>query len=84
MTTTDVAGAFTTPTELLTRLSTSADVQRCFARNLFRFATAQTNPAGETAFLATVDTLEASKRGDPLSLLIAFAGSDQFIKRSAP
>ncbi len=84
LTVSDAAGPFTTPTELLTKLSTSSDVQHCFARNLFRFATTQTNTAGETAFLAKVDTLETNKRGDPLSLLTAFAGSDLFITRSAP
>jgi hypothetical protein len=78
----DMSGPVANSTELVEKLSKSLDVQRCFAKNMYRFATSQTNAAGETAFLAHVDGLDPSVRGDPLQLLLTFVGTDLFVTRS--
>lgn len=65
-------------------LAASGDAERCFQRTVYRFANAQASAAGELAFLDRALDVPEGKRGDPIELLVAYAGSEQFAKRVAP
>ncbi len=53
----------------------------CFARQAFRYFSAQSDPEVERAFMSVVEGLEADKRGSLLELLVAYAESDLFVLR---
>jgi hypothetical protein len=80
----DVTGPFSNGEELIAKLSHSTGVSACFATNLYRYALAQSNAAGEAAFADRTLDLNEAQRSDPLELLVALAGSDLFIERRAP
>jgi hypothetical protein len=79
-------GSYADSAELALALSTSADVQRCFARQLFRYAAARSDMAAQPAELAFADslaTLPADAQGKFSDLLLAWIASDAFIQRGA-
>lgn len=79
----DRAGTVMNSQELVARMAQSDEVKRCFALHLFRFASARTDALDETSFLSFWSQIPAAKQGDPLETLVAYAGSDAFIRRSA-
>lgn len=68
--------------QLADLLSQSNDVKRCFARNMTRFAGAETNSAVEDYFISMWQGLEAAKQDSIVELLVAYAASDIFVTRA--
>ena len=66
------------------RLGGSAQVRSCFARNVLRFGSAQTNSGVEREFLNIVAALPAAEQDKLLDLLVAFARSELFVNRRVP
>jgi Protein of unknown function (DUF1588) len=62
-------------------LAARPDVHSCFARQAFRYFSAQSDPGVETAFLELVDRLPESKRSNLIEMLVAYAASDLFVTR---
>ncbi len=62
-------------------LAANADVTRCFARQAFRYFSAQSEPATEAPFVRLQTQLPGSARGNLIELLVAYAGSDAFVTR---
>ncbi len=81
---TDVDGSFGNAAEMVARLAGSAQVRGCFARNVLRFAAAQSSTTMEEAFLSLWQKLPAEKQGNLIEVLVAFARSDLFKKRAMP
>jgi hypothetical protein len=78
-------GSYADSAALAMQLASSSELQTCFARHLFRTASAR-NTAGEgaeTAFLASVAALPASAAGKFADVLTAFIASDLFVARRA-
>jgi hypothetical protein len=57
-------------------------VRQCFARNFFRFASAQTSDDTETHYLSEWQSMPANVRTVVTELLVGYIRSDLFIKRS--
>jgi hypothetical protein len=83
LTGTDVDGPFANAAELATRLASSEQVRRCFAKNFFRFASGQTSDATETQYLGIWQSMPANARSQIVELMVGFIRSDMFIKRRA-
>lgn len=62
-------------------LATRPEVVSCFARQAFRYFSAQSEPATERAFLRLVDELPEERRGSLIDLAVAYVSSDYFIHR---
>jgi hypothetical protein len=81
----DVTGLVRNGVDLATRLAASEETRRCFARNLFRFAAAQTGQGYEELYLRAVwDKMAPARKVDLKEMLVAFAASDAFVNRRAP
>jgi hypothetical protein len=91
----DTATSFTTGTELdgsyadslalIAKLGDDETVRSCFARNLFRFASAQSQTAMEESFLSTWRTLPAELHGNLVEAMIAYVKSPMFaFRRNTP
>jgi hypothetical protein len=78
----DVNGPFANGIGLVGRLATSEQVRQCFARNFFRFASAQTSDDTETHYLSEWQSMPANVRTVVTELLVGYIRSDLFIKRS--
>ncbi len=76
--------AFQDNVELSAALASSQQVTECFARNLHRFASAQTDDSVEERFLSFWRSLPAGARGKPSDVLAAWAASDTFVQRGQP
>jgi hypothetical protein len=79
---TDVDGPFKDAGELMTMLSKSEQVKKCFATNLFRFASARTSKELEEGFLVEWGKLPADKQPNLLEVIVSFAKSEMFINRT--
>lgn len=80
----DFDGDYADSAAMLTRLAQSPDVRACFARNLFRFASARSGDAvrgAEDAFVASVGSLAAASQGKFSEVLLAFVSADSFVQR---
>jgi hypothetical protein len=88
----DFDGAYANSDELAAVLATSPAVAECFARNLFRAATARgpdsrsaTDPlASEAAFIARWRELPEHERGNVVDTLSSFVTSRLFTQRRLP
>jgi hypothetical protein len=81
----DVSGTIKDGLELVDKLAASEDVKKCFARNVFRFAAAQSGTGYEDMFLANVwEKMPAGKKVDLKEMMVAFAASDMFVTRRVP
>lgn len=88
----DFDGAYPDSDALAEALAGSASVNECFARHLFRAATARSAEsdaagsaaASEDAFITEWHGLPASKRGNVMDTLGAFVSSRLFTHRRAP
>jgi hypothetical protein len=80
----DVEGPFTDASELVTMLSQSSDVKRCFSRNFLRFAASISGAALEDTFLTAWENLPEDERGNLRSIVETYVASELFVTRSAP
>ncbi len=67
--------------ELSTHLAADPRVAECFARNAFRYFSAQKDAKVEATFLALRRELPAERQGNLFDALIAYLSSDLFVKR---
>ncbi len=79
----DVDGPYADANGLVTRLASSQQVRRCFARNFFRFVSAQTSDGTEAQYMDVWGAMPAQARTQVVELLVGFARSDLFIERRA-
>ena len=59
-------------------------VEECFARQAFRYFSAQTDRGVEASFLELRDDLDDEQRGNVIDELVAFVKSDLFVERQVP
>jgi hypothetical protein len=59
-------------------------VDECFARQAFRYFSAQADRGVEASFLELRDDLDAEQRGSVLEELVLFVKSDLFVQREVP
>ncbi len=64
-------------------LANNPKTSDCFARQAFRYFSAQHDPEVEAAFVQVVRELPADKRGSLIEILVAYAASDLFVYRDA-
>lgn len=57
--------------------------KQCFAKNAFRFFSAQSDPATEEAYLQVLDSLPPTARDSLVEAVVAFVSSDLFLLRRA-
>ena len=84
VTETTVAGErvrFENSVELSRFLAGSASVKQCFARQAFRYFSAQHDPGVERSYLELRDALPDEQRGNLVEELVVYAKSDLFVKR---
>jgi hypothetical protein len=62
-------------------LAEQPETERCFARQAFRYFSAQSGAEPEEHFLQLVQQLPPARRGSLLEMLVAYAGSDAFVLR---
>ena len=80
-----VDGSYPDSAALSAKIGTSPELASCFAKRLFHSAAASNTDgaAVEQAFVAQVEALPPESRGKLQELLVAFAGSELFVKRGA-
>jgi hypothetical protein len=66
---------------LIAKLGDQEMVRACFAKNLFRFASAQNQADMESAFLRTWNALPDDRRGSLVEALVAYVRSPMFVYR---
>lgn len=74
--------SFKDSAELSVWLANQPQSRECFARQAFRYFSAQTDEQVETAFLSLTAELPPEKRGSLVEILVNYAGSDLFLYRS--
>ena len=79
----DVDGAYENAAGLVARLASSEQVHRCFAKNFFRFASAQTSEDTEARYLEAWASMPTDTRGRIAELIVEYIRSDMFMKRRA-
>ncbi|MEM6989369.1 MAG: DUF1592 domain-containing protein [Myxococcota bacterium] len=81
--TSDADGPVADVTEMIDRLSTSADVQRCVARQWFRYGFARevTTDEGDSCALDILDNALVESGGDVREMLAAFVRTQAFTHR---
>lgn len=62
-------------------LADKPEAADCFARHAFRFVTGQREPAAEDAFVALRHELPITRRDNLLEHLVAYVGTEAFIRR---
>lgn len=79
----DADGPFRGPGELGTKLAPSAEVQRCMARQAFRYAMGHHESTADVAALAPVLTELGVANNNIRELFVLLAKSEQFVTRTA-
>ncbi|HEY3594130.1 MAG TPA: DUF1592 domain-containing protein, partial [Polyangiaceae bacterium] len=74
-------GNYADSNALIAQLGSQEMVRSCFARNLFRFASAQSVADMEAEFVKTWNALPADKHGSLVEALVAYVRSPMFIFR---
>jgi hypothetical protein len=69
---------------LSSALSSSEQVRKCAARQVVRFAAGKTDVAVEQAFVDSLESKSAERRGTFLGLFLEFVKSDWFAWRKSP
>ena len=79
-------GAYPNSAQLALQLANSSELTECFARNMFRNASARNTESEdvEMAFLNSIHSLPSSSQGKFADVLLAFIASDLFSTRRAP
>ena len=62
-------------------LAASPDVKKCFARQAFRYFSAQHDPGVEQSYLSLRDALPDTARGNLVEELVLYVASDFFVRR---
>ncbi|HEX4445230.1 MAG TPA: DUF1592 domain-containing protein [Polyangiaceae bacterium] len=75
-----INAAYANASSFLKSLGSSAEAQTCFARNVFRFGSAQSDPNTESNMLGV---LMQNPQTSMLEILVAFAKSQLFTQRAA-
>jgi hypothetical protein len=70
--------------QLAVWLAEQAQTEVCFARQAFRYFSAQTDARAEQAFVDRVQKMPRATRGNLLEMLVAYAGSEEFTLRRRP
>jgi hypothetical protein len=78
----DIDGPIAGAAELASKLANSETARSCFARQMFRFASAQNSEATEESFLKFWEKAPKDTQDNLRELLIAYVKSDMFVKRS--
>jgi hypothetical protein len=79
---TDMDGDYASSVELAGALATSDRVKECFAKNFYRFASAQHDEDAEDTFVQAVwDGLDVSGKDNVADILIRYVKSDLFVVR---
>ncbi|HET8938051.1 MAG TPA: DUF1592 domain-containing protein [Polyangiales bacterium] len=80
-----VDGSYPDSAALSAKIGTSPELASCFAKRLFHSAAAANTDgaAVEQSFVAQVEAMPPESRGKLQELLVAFAGSELFVKRGA-
>jgi len=81
---TDLDGPVDDAAELVTKLAGTEEVRRCFARQVFRYASAGGSEAAEDAFVRRWELLGPEQKDNMAEVLVAFVTSEQFIVRRTP
>jgi len=79
----DSNGTFVGVPQLATRLAASAQVQRCFALELFRYGQGRTETDDDACTLQELDDAFAASGGDIRSLFVTLTKTDTFLYRKA-
>lgn len=80
----DADGAFTDAVGMVELLAKSKSVEQCFERQLYRFVTGRSGTEEERTLGDFFRGRPSSANGQVLELLVDYARSDVFAKRSAP
>lgn len=78
---TPIAGPIADAADLAGKLAASEEVASCFARNAFRFGSAQGDAGTERTFLAFWEKQPREVRVNVVETLVAFVRSELFVKR---
>jgi hypothetical protein len=76
--------SFRDSAELSRLLAADARVEECFARQAFRYFSAQSDRGVEASFLELRDDLDEERRGSVIEELVSFVKSDLFVQREIP
>lgn len=76
--------SFRDSAELSRILAADARVEECFARQAFRYFSAQSDRGVEASFLELRDELDEERRGSVIEELVTFVKSDLFVEREVP
>ncbi len=76
--------AFRDSAELTRILAVDPRVEECFARQAFRYFSAQSDRGVEASFLELRDELDDERRGSVIEELVSFVKSDLFVEREVP
>jgi hypothetical protein len=80
----DLDGPIADSASLAAKIADSAEMERCFARNLFRFASAQDALGPEKKYMEHHGKLDADTRATVQALLLAYIESELYVKRRQP
>jgi hypothetical protein len=75
---------FENSVELSRTLAKSGTVKECFARQAFRYFSAQHDPGVERSYLELRDALSDDRSGNLVEELVFYAKSELFVKRTVP
>jgi hypothetical protein len=81
---TEIDGPIEGAADLAQKIADSEAALRCFARNAFRFGSAQAGQETEEAFLAFWEEQPPEIRSNVVETLVAFVKSDLFVTRKVP
>lgn len=70
--------------EMIDRLAEVPDVQKCFARHLFRFAMSRMDTDADACTIAEIEQTLVDAEGDLGAALVAIVGTDAYLQREAP
>ena len=79
----DVSGAFDGAVEMSKKLAQSHEVERCYAKQWFRYAYGRGESAEDTCTLAALGDQLADTGGDIKELIVALTQTDAFLFRKA-
>jgi len=79
-----IDGPLADSSELAVRLGSAPEVQDCFARNLFRFETAQSIDGSDDAFADAIAKRSPTDRANIKTLLLSYITDKKFILRKRP
>jgi len=79
---TDVDGTFDGAIDLANKLSTSADVEQCYATQWFRFGYGRAETEEDSCTMSAIDQAFAASGGNIRELVVALTQTDAFLYRA--